>query len=358
MNGAGAAVLILFAAMLVLPFLPGLLEIRWPRDRYPLRVDLDYAKDPRHLGRRLRQLLRAGVGPGAAAAGTRDVKLSRPERVDVSGARTLAADSVCDAVLLVQGDLMADTGCRLREDAYVLGAATLAARCDLRTLACDGDVRLGAAVRVHRWLDADGEVWAGEGADLGAYCATAKTLHLADGVRFTRLFAEPIVTAGAPPPAAPDLPSDLPPLPRPRRAGDDVEASIADVLSWHAGDLTLAPGSRQAGDAVVRGRLRVGCGALLRGRVRVHRDCRLDAGAILDGDLYADGDVVLGTGAVVTGTIFTQGHVDIGSGCRIGRPGGVKSVVGNLGVTLGSSVLVHGQVHAEGEGVVSCRGRS
>ncbi len=147
-------------------------------------------------------------------------------------------------------------------------------------------------------------------------------------------------------------------MPRPERPRNELSASIDEAVAWHAGDLTLAADSRQAGDAVVRGNLRLGRGAVLRGRVRVHGECRLEEGSLLDGDLYADGDVVLCRGVTVTGTIFTQARVTIGRGGQVGRSGAVKSVVGNRGVTLGPEVVVHGQVHAECEGSVSCRDRS
>jgi hypothetical protein len=359
MNGAGVVLLAVFAGMLVLPFLPGLLEIRRPRDRYPLLVDLDYAKDPRYLGRRLRALLRASLDTAAGdLPGMHDVQMSRPDRVEVAAALTLEPDSTCDAVLFVHGDLDAGVGSHLREDAYVLGNATLRANGDARTLACDGEVRLGAGARIRRWLDADRDVWAAERSDLGAYCATSGALHLADGVRFTRLFAEPILTQGARPRPLPELPAALPPLPRPERPRNEQLASIDEALAWHAGDLTLAADSRHGGDAVVRGDLRLERGAVLRGRVRVHGACRLETGSVLAGDLYADGDVVLGDDVTVTGTIFTQARVTIGRGSQIGRAGAVKSVVGNHGVTLGAEVVVHGQVHAEVEGRVSCHARS
>jgi hypothetical protein len=358
MNGAGAVLLVVFAGMLVLPFLPGMFEIRRPRDRYPLLVNLDYAKDPRHLGRRLRELLRAGIeGAAAGTPGRHHIQMSKPDRVEVTASLALAPDSVCDAVLYVRGDLEAGAGSCLREEAYVLGGATLHAQCDLRALACDGEVRLGAGAKVRRWLDADRDVWAAEGSELGAYCATAGALHLADRVRFQRLFGEPILTPGAQPRPLPELPTTLPLLPRPERQRNELTASIDEALSWHAGDLTLAAQSQQEGDAVVRGSLVMEAGAVLRGRVRVHGDCHLAAASVLDGDLYADGDVTLGVGVTVTGTIFTQAQVTLGRACQVGRPGAIKSVVGNRGVILGPAVVVHGQVHAEGEGSVSCRDR-
>jgi hypothetical protein len=356
MTGAGMLLLAVFAAMLVLPFLPGLAEIRRPRDRYPLLVDLDYAKDPRHLGRRLRGLLHAGLADGVV--GMHQVQMSKANRVEVTADLSLAPDSACDDVLYVRGALDAGRGTRLREDAYVLGDAALQAGCDLRTLACDGEVRLGADTKVRRWLDADRDVWAAEGCDLGVYCATAGALHLADGVRFTRLFAEPILTLGARPRPLPALSPSLPPLPRPERPRNELTTSIDEALAWHPQDLELAAGSRHEGDAVVRGDLRLGRGAVLRGRVRVHGRCRLEEDCVLDGDVYADGDVELGRGVLVTGTIFTQARVTIARGVQVGRPGAVKSVVGNRGVTLGPEVVVHGQVHAQTEGSVSCRDRS
>lgn len=353
-NWTPVALLATFALLLVLPFVPGMIEVVHPRDHYPLPVDLAYTKDPRHLGRRLRRILRDGLADHLHEAGMHPVRLSRPDMVRVADGLQLADDEVCEDTVVVRGRFVTGRRATLTSDAYVQGSATLGAGTVVRTLACDGQLDLATGVIVRRWLDCDGDITATEHCDLGGHCAAARVIRLTNGVRFARLSAEMIVTPGGHSRPARELPADLPPLPRPERPAHALDHGIDTLLAWHPGDLTLGREAQHAGDLVVRGTLRLEAGAILRGRVRGYREVTLGEGVVLDGDLFADGDVTLADGVTVTGHVFSQGRVTIGRRVQVGVPGQVRSVIGNQGVQLGPAVVVHGYVQTEGEGVVAC----
>ncbi|MDY0110161.1 MAG: hypothetical protein RBT60_09520 [Candidatus Krumholzibacteria bacterium] len=353
-SAAVALVLGGFAIMCVLPLVPGLWEVLQPRDRYPLPVNLDYAKDPRYLGNSLRRLLNHALAAGELAEGVYRVNLSQPESVRLSGNLTLAAGETCPQVLVVRGDLNAGDGVVCEREVYATGRVTMAADAGLRALAADGDIDLGPRVSVLRWLDTAGDLRAAREGQLGRHCCAQGRLELADGCRFARLYGAVIVTPGGRPRPAP---AALTPQIEPPAANQDPsERTIAEVLHYERGDLGLAAGQTLQGDLVVYGNLTVAAGATLAGSLRVRGSVDLAAGVTLLGSLFADGPVNLGQGVTVAGHVFGQDTVTLAPDVQIGRDGAVKSLVGNRGVTLGERVVVHGYVQTEGEGRVRCSG--
>ncbi len=363
-----------FALMCVLPLLPGLLEVLRPRDRYPLPVDLEYAKDPRYLGNSLRGLLAralaaadqappkgqptparppaAAAEAGAFATGTYELALSRQETVRVTGDHAVGAGEVCRDVLFVQGDLHVAEGAVCERELHVRGVARLDDRARVRALAGDRDVTLGDGVAVLRWLDADGDLRAAPACRLGQHCAAGGALALADGCRFARLFSPAITTPGAV--SRPVPPARGPRLDAPRAAAGDRPRNIDDVLRYERGDLTLAAGRTIDRDLLVHGDLTVERGATLAGCLRVRGAVRLGEGVTVLGSVFADGPIQLGAGATVAGNVFGQDTVLVEPGVQVGRRGAIKSLIGNRGVTLRQNVIVHGYVLTEGEGVVRC----
>lgn len=353
---AGTAPLVLlgFVVMCVLPLVPGLLEVLRPRDRYPLPVDLDFARDPRYLGASLRRLLRGALPDDDLAAGLHEVTLSRPEQVCVTGDLALDRQQRCTQVMVVRGDLRGAEGVHFEREVHCTGRAVLGDYASLRAVAADGDLILGARVSVLRWLDTEGELRAGPASNLGRHCAARGRILLADGCRFARLFGAPIQTPGAEPRPAPvALTPQIPDL----ASGQDGRARTIDqVLRHERGDLALSAATNLEGDLVVRGDLEVGAGSVIAGSVRAGGAVRLGADVEVRGSVFADGPVTLARGVSVAGHVFGQDTVAVAPAVQIGRPGAIKSLVGNRGVTLAERVVVHGQVLTAGEGLVRCTG--
>jgi hypothetical protein len=352
--GTAPFVLLGFTVMCILPLVPGLLEVVRPRDRYPLPVDLDFARDPHYLGTSLRGLLRGALPADDPAVGVHAVTLSRPEQVRVTGDLALAAGERCTQVLVVRGDLCGAENVYCEREIYCAGRAVLGDGARLRALAADADVILGVNVEVLRWLDTAGELRAGPDSSLGRHCAARGRILLASGCRFARLHGAPIQTPGAEPRPAPVA---LTPRSAPLRPdAAEHRRTIDQVLRYERGDLALPAGANVDGDVVVRGDLAVGAGAVIAGSVRAGGGVRLDTGTEVRGSVFADGPVMLGRGVAIAGHVFSQDTVAVAADVQIGRPGAVKSLVGNRGVTLAERVVVHGHVLTAGEGLVRCTG--
>ena len=340
-----------FGLLILVPFVPGLIEVWRPRDRYPLPVDMDYVKDPRHLGRSARALLAAALRGDQGPPGRRTVTLSKVEAVEVHDRLDVSAGASLSAIQLARGPMVVGERATCDRDLYARAGARIGEGAVLRTLACDGRAALGRGVRIARWLDVEGDAHVGPQSHLGASAAAAGFLELADGVTFERLWGAPVRTAGF------RGARELPPAPAPFALPDVLEIrDLEDLASLHRGDLVVGPGETFDRPLVVRGDLRVETDAVVDRTVKVYGDLTLAPGALLLGDAFVEGAVVVGEGAAVRGCVFSQRSVELRRGARVGAPGLVKSVVGKRSVTLAGDVAVHGYVLTDGRGCVTCRG--
>ena len=272
-NVLGSVVIILiFSGMLFLPFWPGLRESLWPRDEYPLPVNIDYSKDPRHLGNSFRRILFEGLGSNTATPGIRTVRLSKDETVEVQSDCRIETGLTLPHILLVQGDLQTESRATFRKELYVAGSASIGRRCRLRSLACDAHAILGPEICVSRWIDANGDIRVGAGSRLGVSCSCAGQLVLDHGVEFQRLFSSRITSPDYQVRHLPALPSDL----APRTAAAQIK-TIDDVTNYRRKSSLLLSGTIIEQDLVVKGDLD------LADRVSIHGDVRCDGRAIIGG---------------------------------------------------------------------------
>ncbi len=351
--GAATLLLLCFALLIVLPFVPGLIEVYWPRDRYPLPVDTQYAKDPRFFGRSARAILARSLDVDAVAVGTHEVVMSKPETVVVSAAVTVPENGEQTEIMVVRGDLDVESKATCTGELFVTGDARIGRGAVLRTLSVEAAVSLDAKVRLERWLDAEGDVTIGSECILGMSAATGGAMTLGDGVEFSRLFGAPVSTTG--------FTGDAGSAPAPKTpAFADVEEirTIEDLAEFHRDDLIVEPGEDHLRPLVVRGDLTLKAGAVLGNTARVYGDLLMEDGSLVHGDLFVEGDVRVGERAAVRGNLFSQANIHLSRGARVGRPGICKSLIGKLAVHMDADVAVHGYILTDGRGRVSCAGSS
>ncbi len=351
----GAAVLLLlgFSILIVLPFIPGLIEVYWPRDRYPLPVDTSYTKDPRYFGVSARRILAGALDIDTVPAGAHEAVMSKPETIVVADTANVPENGEQTEILVARGELTVGEKATCSGELFARDAARIGRGAVLRTLSCEGDVRLEDAVRLERWLDAEGDVFAGDACDLGVSTAAVGTLMIGDGVNFSRLFGAPVTTTGF----SGDEGSVTPPA---RSAFTDVDEirTIEDLAEFHRDDLVIEAGEEHLRPLVVRGDLTVKSGSVLGNTARVYGDLHLEDDTLVHGDLFVEGDVHMGERAVVRGNLFSQARIDLSRGARVGLPGHCKSLIGKQEVRLAADVAVHGYIQTDGRGHVSCAGPS
>jgi len=351
---APPVLLIGFVLLICLPFLPGLSEVYWPRDRYPLPIDTQYTKDPRYLGKSARKVFAAAVEKAPEGDGPHLLWMSHEEQVVVSGKRDIAAKTAMDQVLYVGGDLTTGEECIFAKDIYATGAADLGDGNSVRTLAADGDLNLGEGARVMRWVDSEQDLTVAEDCDLGHSASCAGHLALSNAVTFRRLYGRLVTTPGGESVIDdPQVEAMMSESSGSRKNPEKIR-DIKDVADYRSGNFEVPDGDRCDGPLIVLGDLVCGKGAAISGQIRVHGKVLIGSGAIINGDIFAEGSVTIGKEAVVTGNVFSQEHVEVGAWTGIGRSGSVKTIVGKRSVTLAEGVRLHGYVLTDGRGKVLC----
>ena len=316
--------IVLFGIVLMVPAIPSIREVRWPRDEGRLRIPEQYERDPRWFGRSYREKLAGFV---AAARGDEsyqaDLKLRTDEETRWAPDLTIPPGERVRGIAVGER-IRVGHGAGIR-DAYALQSLDVERDVVARTLTSDGVLHLGPSVSILRWIDADGEIAVDTGANLGVSASGGARVTLADGVRFERVWGKPVTSrTGATAPF---------PL---------VERKDATLIGAAAVE-TGKP-------IIVYGPLRIARGMNIRSDIKVHGPLDVESGVRISGNVIARGDVTFASEVFVEGHVFSEQDVWLGPGCRVGRHPGTKTVYAARRVVIANDVEVEGWIVAEGGG--------
>src|SRR5262245_44380069 len=332
--------LLAFAGLLVVPLLPGALELWRRRDAHPIEIDLDATINPREPGLAFRQRLRPLLEVAESDLPFRaPLAKAGTEAYEVHRGLRLAAESRAATLVIVLGDVEVGDRGRLG-DLWVQGHARVGAAARLRALAADGDIVLGPDGRVENWIDTEAGAWIGARCDLGRSAAAAKGLNLGAGCTFRRLWGLPVSTEVPPQWAVTAAPAE------PR------EARVDDAMLWAGGHLTVPSGLTVGRDLVVHGEVRIAPGNIVRGSIKAYKALHLGEGVQVEGNLICRQGIHIAGAARIRGNVYAEGDVVIGPGTRIGDAEGFKTVYAAGRIELAPDVVVFGSVVAERTGSV------
>ena len=364
-------VLVFLAAtllLLLLPFLPGLREIRARRDAAALPVS-DTTVDVRHFAHGFRAFLERELGEPLERV--RASGMRRSGWIEQQGSYSVLAAGealelfdderergALDRIVAAIGDVEVPAGLSCTREVYAGGTFRAGAGAEVRAALAEVDVVLERGARVLRWVHAGRDLRVESGAALSGRASADRSIRVAPGCTFERMHAPLIRFGGG---AAPALP----------RAGDVVGAPSFDVplTGWRPetvpaphelaagrllvdGDLEIPPRSRVGCDLVVRGRLTLGAGVRLEGSAKGHGAVRLAPGVRVSGSVIGQGDVVLEDNVTVDGPVIAEERLTIGARCTIGTAAEPSTVRAGAITVRGGSV-VHGTAWASGRGEVS-----
>jgi len=326
-----------FIILLLIPFIPVIVELLRPKDALPLFIRMDYSKEPRYFGRSFKNILKNSV-PADASPGIREVKLSRDEKVEIARSRRIGIGENVDHILYINGDLVSEDKARLNKEVYVNGNASIGSMNTLRAIACEGRLSLSSNVSIVRWADAEGKVEAGDSCNLGISISSGDELRVGRGCRFKRLYGIPIITYSR----------DDNAIGRhfaTREVSDDAWIVDKDCM-------IVPPLTKVEGNLIVKKRLEVRKECVFVGSIKTYGDLTLEEGVRISGNIFSDGDIEIGENTTISGDVFSQGAIIIKKKARIGTPKEIKSVIGKMGITLGQDVIIYGYLMTEGSGMV------
>jgi predicted acyltransferase (DUF342 family) len=331
--------LLVLMAFILIPFLPGFIELIRPKDEKPLALNMNFSKDYKYFGKSFQKILENGLGTKhITEPGEYTLMLSKPEKVRVVEKGRVSDQKTIDEILYVLEDFTSGSDAEFRKEIYVKGSCKIGNRNTLRALYCEGDLVIGEGTTVIRWVDGDRDIEINESCRLGVSVASTKRLVVARHSSFSRMFGLPILTYRA------KLPEILPEI-RVKNISDTTMVITKE-------EIILPPRTNISNDIVTHQRIVFRGKSFAKANIKSYRDIVIEEGSRVEGNLFSERNVVIEAGCTITGNIFSQGQVKIGNAVQVGQEGQIKSVIAKKGVLVEGNVTIYGYIMTEGEGKV------
>ena len=345
-----AAVIIGFLLLTFIPFVPGLLELLWPKDATPLKISFEYYKDPRYFGRSFRKLLFQGMTCPVEVSRHEKFKVvclklhedlvsGREENIKVlQGRAIIEDDSSVNEVIWAENEIIIGEKAQLFKEVYVKGDAHIEKGVTLRALACDSRMFAKPNLKVIRWIDAEQGIYLEGWADLGVSATTEGELRLSTACKFRRLYGHPVFveTRGT------ELPSNNKNNERVLKHYKERRIFIEDH--------EIPSGEEFDKDIIVRGDLKIGSNCVIKGSIKTHGRLEIGENVVVEGGCFSEGDIKVGRSSRIHGNIFSQGRIELGPGVAVGEKGKDWSVISRYEMVLYQGVVISGYVVAVGGG--------
>ena len=332
-------ILLVSMAFILIPFLPGMIELFRPKDDKPLAVNINFSKDYKYFGKSFKKIIENSLGTEPSIKpGEYTLVLSKPERVRVVDWGKVNDKKTIDEILFVLTDFASGGYTQFKKEIYVKGTCTIGERNTLRALCCEGDLVIGEKTSVVRWVDGDKDIDIKEGCRLGMSVTSSKKLSVARDCSFSRMFGLPIATYEV---KLPEIPPDI------------QVRNIADTMMMITKDeIIIPPQTSIPRDIVSRQRIVLKARSVAKANIKSYRDIVIEKGSRVEGNLFSEKNVMIEAGCAILGNIFSQGRVELGNAVQVGQEGHIKSVIAKKGIFIEGNVSIYGYLMTEGEGKV------
>jgi predicted acyltransferase (DUF342 family) len=352
-----------------------------PIDDAPLPVDIEYVRRENYFGESFRakmkdwmwESMETGQPLANPEAGNPPVRarIEKPdgERIQLFAGGCWNRPGVTEDLIYSEGDLSLPQDAVFRSEIYSLGNVQIGERAELRCVAADGNIVLGADTKVSRWVDSRRSVVLRKGAVVGSRVSSAESITLEPGVSAESLYAPRIFTIGfgkwhEPWPdsrirslsvAGRKNPPDMPPA----VPGTEFEAGfngnhcsrLGPETRLVQGDLELGADTSVEDNLVVQGTLRSGLRCSFHGSVKARR-VALGPRNTIDGNLISTSALEIGASTHVGGSVIAEEDIMLRTGVRVGGEYRLAVVSAGKTVTMEANVAVSGKI-AAGRAVVT-----
>lgn len=356
MNVVGFFVLLL--ALLMLPFIPGITEIRRKRDAEPLRIVRSYEVNVLYFANRFQEYINTQFGAALKAiqnqAQTEQGELDDGAQYCLLGrAETISFDSTeirsqaTNRMFIASSDLDLPGAMSYLNEVYANGVITGADENIYRAMLAGSDIELGRNSMLLRWMHAKGEIHIADGGTMYGRVSADKRIVFAGPSRFQRLNAPQILFG-----------KEMPPAPA-QQARSEITANDLPVkVDVAAGrwlieeDLALEDNSCIHADLVVTGSLRLGNNCEIHGSIKSHRTLYIQAGCAIHGSIVSNRDIYIGHDSYLAGPLITEANIHIDSNCRFGSST-LPTTISAEEIHFQPDCVAHGTVWARSSGTLS-----
>ena len=346
------------AALLILPLIPSLLELRNGVDSDAIAVSGSSRNDTRHFATSFRELvetqLQAALWPAMESGQVVEGATDRGDRyVVVPGEFPFephqSEKKEVDRILASANDLQLPDQISLKRECYAAGSIRGGRGSRYRAAYADVDVRLAQDSCVERWVHAERDLHVHEATRLYGRASAGRSIQIHGACGFQRMRAPSI-----------EIGSRL--YDETWRAGrieltELVPQSLSNAVDFSAGrtliegDCELSRDRRFPSSLVVHGTLRVRQGTHIEGSVKAHGNIILEHGVRIDGSVVAHGDINVGAGCRIEGPVLSEAELKVGERTQIGDGLRLSSVQAKA-IEISQGCLIHGMIWASDTGKV------
>jgi cytoskeletal protein CcmA (bactofilin family) len=349
---AVCALVFVVSSMLLLPLVPGFVELHRKSDALPLNVIQQHAGEIRHFANSFRayvkpleptlqQCVASGTNAsGAMPDGEEYVVLGRTDQPLLVALQE--RDAMHPVVIAAGADMVMPPQATFSKDIYAGGRFFGGEKNNYRAILGEKEVHLGGSSSVMRWVHAVGEFTADLGCRLYGRVSSDTVIRLHADCNFLRLNA-PRIEIGqvsdneAPIPPNSTLPANL--------------GTGASRRFLHDGDFEIQAGEVVKGNLVIRGKLRMRSGSRVCGSVKSDDDMILENGVSVEGSLISARQMRIGPNCAVHGPVIAEHGLAIGPGTHCGSAANPTTVSAPR-IEVEQGVVVFGTLWAREYGQV------
>lgn len=344
---------ILFALLMFLPFLPGVIEFNKKRDNKPLRIDMEYTRNPRFFDTSFKKILSKALGD-KKEPGIYELTLSKKEKGEILEGNAIIANDI-KHLIFAKDSFSTGEDVFLYKEVYAKGQVEIGANNNLRALASDSDVLLSDGVVLKRWIGTDGNIKVGNNCNLGIMVSANKKIEIGAKCIFRRIYGNPVMTypfeervqyeevlqEGV---------SVKEPLNELKPEGIQELGDVAFLFNdkWPS----IPPYSKIERDIVAKSSLKIKPYSEIKGSIKVYGDLVIEHDVKIDGNIFCESDIEINDNCSITGDIFSQRNIRINNNVIIGKKGHVKSLIAKRDMVVGQNFIMYGFVLVEHSGQI------
>jgi len=354
-----AVFILITLLIMVLPMIPGMVELALATDTQPLRVIQEYDSDVAHFANGFRSYLQKSfpnffaqleqgtvkfqdgsldgrtryqiIGPGS-------VPFFDQKEVSVASTRKLIVSA---EALQLPRDMFFES------EVYSTTSITAGRDSQFRALLAEESITLGEGCATMRWVHCTGTLNVAQGCQLMGRASAGQEIFISEHVKFERLNAPRIVFGQHGLATMPDVSRA-----QAVKLEDIVRIKDRFERRWLVeGTLELPENSYFDGDIVAGKDIIIGAGSHIKGSIKSNGDLIVGPSVLVQGSAFSAGDLTLSSGSFVGGPVVAEKALLLQSGVTIGTLEAPTTVTADI-ITVASGVEVHGTLWANEPGSV------
>jgi hypothetical protein len=339
--------------LFLLPMLPALSELYWPRDNKPLRVVREFDGNianfalgfdgfiESELGGMLRSMSPESFRHETLSSGEPCIVLGKTAELPL----TEGAESTLDQMVIGSGNLNLPGNIAYLKEVYASGDFSCGSQTILRAILSHGLIQLAQDSAILRWSHARGELIAEQGVQMFGRASSDSGMKLADGVVFERLYA-PRIAFGDETDRLDSvfLPDDS--------LTEWLPDSKTEGNRWRLKkDTSMPPGHLCKATLIAQGSLYIGNDCRMTSAIKSKKDLMLGDRCRCDDAIIAGAHLETGEGCRISGPLISESSILLRRGCIVGSAD-KPTTVSAPQISIEPGAIVFGTIWARERGAV------